>query len=477
MAPKYLLWLCGFVVAAVISAAEHRRPPQRRMLSESLIKELDDVGPTSPQQVHISLSGPNHMRISWITSYPTPPVVYYGPSPGPGSKRFSDNGTTNQYGYLTYQSGQTHDVVIGPLDPNSVYYYRCGSPSSPELTFKTPPSQFPIKFAIIGDPGQTEYTKSTLDHMSKAGYDVLILAGDLAYADLKQRLWDAFGHLVQPQASRRPRMVTQGNHEIERIPFIHKEKFTSYDAGSAQYRWLQADRGKTPWLVAIMHAPWYNTINAHQGEYESSVMRESMEDLLYKASVDVVFADHVHAYERFVRVYKNKADKCGPVYITIGDGGNREGLATNYIDPQPSISAFREPSFGHGQFQIANASHALWTWHRNDHDVAVASDQICTFDGENDGRYYDNLNEEANVHETESGNEDENEQVEHDNEIEDINDGRDYDDFNGEANVHENGHENIDENGQLEQDNENKDTGRRKNVNIHNVPAINLFQK
>lgn len=27
------------------------------------------------------------------------------------------------------------------------------------------------------------------------------------------------------------------------------------------------------------------------------------------------------------RVYNNKADPCGPVYITIGDGGNREGLA------------------------------------------------------------------------------------------------------------------------------------------------------
>ncbi|GER54224.1 purple acid phosphatase [Striga asiatica] len=254
--------------------------------------------------------------------------------------------------------------------------------------------------------------------MSKVGYDVLLLAGDLAYADLKQRLWDAFGHLVQPQASRRPWMVTQGNHEIERIPFLHKEKFTSYNARwvmphaesrspsnlfysfevggahivmlgsyadfeprSDQYRWPEADldqvdRGKTPWLVAITHAPWYNTNNAHQGEYESSIMRESMEDLLYKASVDVVFAGHVHAYKRFERVYKNKADKCGPVYITIGDGGNREGLATSYIDPQPNISAFREPSFGHGKFKIANATYALWTWHRNDHDVAVASDQI-----------------------------------------------------------------------------------------------------
>ena len=27
------------------------------------------------------------------------------------------------------------------------------------------------------------------------------------------------------------------------------------------------------------------------------------------------------------RVYDNDTNPCGPVYITIGDGGNREGLA------------------------------------------------------------------------------------------------------------------------------------------------------
>lgn len=31
------------------------------------------------------------------------------------------------------------------------------------------------------------------------------------------------------------------------------------------------------------------------------------------------------------RVYDGKANKCGPVHITIGDGGNREGLATKYV--------------------------------------------------------------------------------------------------------------------------------------------------
>lgn len=171
---------------------------------------------------------------------------------------------------------------------------------------------------------------------------MLLLPGDLSYADFKQHLWDSFGRLVQPLASQRPWMVTEGNHEIEKIPVMHPEPFTAYNArwrmpyeesgsdsnlyysfnvagvhvimlgsytdfdpNSPQYKWLQADlakvdRGRTPWVVVLIHAPWYNSNKAHQGESESVDMKSSMEELLYKARVDLVFAGHVHAYERFV---------------------------------------------------------------------------------------------------------------------------------------------------------------------------------
>ena len=193
-----------------------------------------------------------------------------------------------------------------------------------------------------GDLGQTNWTNSTLQHISQSNYDMLLLPGDLAYADFLQYLWDSFGKLVEPLASKRPWMVTQGNHEIEKFPLLHKEKFTAYNARwrmpfeesgsnsnlyysfnvagvhvimlgsytdfdntSAQYQWLQADLGKinrklTPWIVAVVHAPWYNSNFAHIEEKEEVDMKESMEDLLYKAHVDVVFAGHVDAYERFV---------------------------------------------------------------------------------------------------------------------------------------------------------------------------------
>lgn len=271
-----------------------------------------------------------------------------------------------------------------------------------------------------GDLGQTEWTKSTLEHIEKSNYDVLILPGDLSYADTVQSLWDSFGRLVEPLASQRPWMVTQGNHEMEKFPVVHSTPFTSYNArwrmpfeqsasssnlyysfnvaggavhvvvlgsytdfgpDSDQYKWVLADlakvdRAKTPWLPLVIHAPWYNSNTAHQGESESVDMKRVMEDLVYKAGVDVVFAGHVHAYERFTRVYKDKADNCGPVHITIGDGGNREGLATKYMEPKPEISMFREASFGHGEFEVVNATHALWTWHRNDDDESVLSDSV-----------------------------------------------------------------------------------------------------
>lgn len=197
---------------------------------------------------------------------------------------------------------------------------------------------------------------------------MLILPGDLSYADYVQPLWDSFGRLVEPLASKKPWMVTQGNHEVEKIPLL-KPSFRAYNArwkmpfeqsgsnsnlyysfdtaggavhvimlgsyadykpGSDQHAWLLSDlnkitRKKTPWVFVVIHAPWYNTNTAHQREGEG--MRLAMEDLLYKASVDVVFSGHVHAYERFDRVYNNKVDPCGAVHITIGDGGNKEGLA------------------------------------------------------------------------------------------------------------------------------------------------------
>ncbi|CAM8965795.1 unnamed protein product [Rhodiola kirilowii] len=384
---KFRSLVFSMALSALISSVVcYKRPPPRGMVHTPYPSNLDS---SFAQQVHISLVGEDKMRVSWITQTDEPNVVFYGTSTG--NYQFSAKGTSATYKYVLYESGFKHDVVIGPLQPSTAYFYQCGQKNGQEYTLQTPPAAFPLKFAVSGDLGQTEWTNSTLEHISNSGYDVLLLPGDLSYADCLQPLWDSFGRLVEPFASQRPWMVAVGNHDVEKIPIVHSEPFTSYNArwhmpfeesnspsnvfysfnvagvhvivlgsytdfdhDSLQYKWLEADfnsvdRSKTPWIIVLIHAPWYNSNEAHQGEEESVVMKASMEQLIYSARVDIVFTGHVHAYERFTRVFNDRADNCGPVHITIGDGGNREGLATKYMDPQPSISLFREASFGHGE--------------------------------------------------------------------------------------------------------------------------------
>ncbi|CAI9088425.1 OLC1v1022742C1 [Oldenlandia corymbosa var. corymbosa] len=411
--PKLLLVLLTFGVVLVTgfksTTADYVRPPPR----ENLQFPWNPKPSSHPQQVHISLAGEKQIRVTWITDdHSAQSVVKYGKQSGKYDSLAE--GESTSYSYFLYNSGKIHHTVIGPLEDDTIYYYQCGG-EGPEFRFKTPPSKFPITFAVAGDLGQTGWTKSTLDHLDKCKYDVHMIPGDLSYADFIQHKWDTFGELVQPLASTRPWMVTQGNHEKEHIPLITEEfasynarwkmpyeesgsgsnlyysfdvagvhvimlgSYTDYDESSDQYSWLKADlskvdREKTPWLIVLFHVPWYNSNEAHQCEGDN--MMESMEHLLYSAGVDLVLAGHVHAYERSKRVYGGKSDSCGAVHITIGDGGNREGLAHRYKNPKPEWSVFREASFGHGELKIVNASHAFWTWHRNDDDEPVKSDEV-----------------------------------------------------------------------------------------------------
>ncbi|GAB2301485.1 Purple acid phosphatase 23, partial [Dionaea muscipula] len=72
----------------------------------------------------------------------------------------------------------------------------------------------------------------------------------------------------------------------------------------------------------------------HYQEFEC--MRQEMESLLYHHGVDIVFSGHVHAYERMNRIYNYTLDPYGPVYITVGDGGNIE-----QVDPRKMPLSWR----------------------------------------------------------------------------------------------------------------------------------------
>jgi hypothetical protein len=67
-------------------------------------------------------------------------------------------------------------------------------------------------------------------------------------------------------------------------------------------------------------------------------MQEAIEDTLYDTKVGLVFSGHVHSYERICQVYQYKCTAGAPYYSNIGDGGNKEGLASEWVEPQPEWS-------------------------------------------------------------------------------------------------------------------------------------------
>ena len=89
----------------------------------------------------------------------------------------------------------------------------------------------------------------------------------------------------------------------------------------------------------------------------------------------------MHAYERFVRSYDNARDPKGPIYITIGDGGNREGLATKWL-PDTSLVAFKAATYGHGEVRVINETHLEWTWHANPDQENKVEDTLMLVKGQ-----------------------------------------------------------------------------------------------
>ncbi|KAI4344198.1 hypothetical protein L6164_011449 [Bauhinia variegata] len=395
-------------------------------------------GYNAPQQVHITQGDyeGKAVLISWVTAdEPGSNKVQYGKSEN--KYQYTAEGRMTNYTFYKYKSGYIHHCLIEGLEYSTKYYYRIGSgDSSREFWFETPPKVEPdasYKFGIIGDLGQTYNSLSTLEHYMQSEAQTVLFVGDLSYADRYQYndvglRWDTWGRFVERSAAYQPWIWCAGNHEIDYFPYMGEvvpfrsylyryptpylaskssspmwyairrasahiivlSSYSPFVKYTPQWVWLKeelerVDREKTPWLIVLMHAPIYSSNEAHYMEGES--IRAAFESWFLHYKVDLVFAGHVHAYERsyrFSNVNYNitsgnrypVADKSAPVYITVGDGGNQEGLAARFIDPQPEYSAFREASYGHSTLEIQNRTHAFYHWNRNDDGKKVPTDSF-----------------------------------------------------------------------------------------------------
>ncbi|KAK8520451.1 hypothetical protein V6N12_004389 [Hibiscus sabdariffa] len=389
----------------------HNAPQQVWFFCFPLVAVAEYV---TKNRVHITQGNydGNAVIISWVTfGEPGFSEVQYGTSDK--NYEFTAEGKMTNYTFYEYSSGYIHHVLLDDLKFDTKYYYKIGDgDSAREFWFQTPPMigpDVPYKFGIIGDLGQTYNSLSTLEHYMESGAQSVLFLGDLSYADRYQ-------------------YNDVGNHEIEYMPYMNEvvpfksflyryptphlasmssspmwyairrasahiivlSNYSPFVKYTPQYLWLNeelenVDRENTPWLIVLMHVPMYSSNEEHFMEGES--MRAVFEEWFVNHKVDVIFAGHVHAYERSYRISNIRydvssgerypaPDESAPIYITVGDGGNSEGLAGRFRYPQPNYSAFREASYGHSTLEIMNRTHAFYHWNRNDEGKKVPTDSF-----------------------------------------------------------------------------------------------------
>jgi len=160
--------------------------------------------------------------------------------------------------------------------------------------------------------------------------------------------------------------------------FIMISSYSSMEPGSIQYDWIveefkSVDRSVTPWVIAVLHTPVYNTFTLHRHDPQIAAAKLHLEPLFTKHNINFVFTGHIHAYLRTTNVVNGTVDASGPVHITVGAGG-RKCEAPFYSEvPEPWVRVRDATMFGYGMFRIFNRTHAQWDWvhtgHADDHEL------------------------------------------------------------------------------------------------------------
>ncbi|KAI6186552.1 Purple acid phosphatase [Aphelenchoides besseyi] len=376
-----------------------------------------------PEQVHLSIADqPRSMRVHWVTLEEVvgeSPMVQYGTQPNALDHTANARMTIFESdGVIRFM----HSADMLNLTPATTYFYRVGSPSvfSRIFEFRSFPSDgdFPLRVCIFGDLGVDNGI--SLVHLQRAAerdeFDLVIHVGDIGYDLHKENgtVGDSFMRGIESIASRVPYMVIAGNHEQynnfthyrHRFQFQPNDAFGdsqtySFDLGNVhfvgvsteyigffyeygkqsvirQHQWLRndlakanANRDKTPWLIAYQHRPFYcsNKNSFECNSFENTLIRkgfeemEGLEALYLDYNVDIGFAGHEHSYERLYpiadrRVYNLTRDPYhnsqAPVYVCSGSAGCHTPHASFQEETPTPGSAFRSVDYGWTMMHVLN---------------------------------------------------------------------------------------------------------------------------
>jgi len=316
---------------------------------------------------------------------------------------FSEPAGATPSGSLSFQPashvpGDSDTVYWGHLPPSGGSYTVDGRTFT--VAARPGPSDT-VRIAFLADWGRETDSWKVLDQVIAQKPDLVIVGGDLSYANGVSAKWDDWFTHIEPLAARVPVMVALGNHEAlcadaqgdlapcerEQQEFDEHIRAPSstgpphtyaFDWGPARFLALdteayhvdetqaaapgdahqQADYARAalastpsdePWRIAYYHRSPYSS-NTGDGGSDTKA-RDALLPILQAGGVQLSLSGHVHAYERTYQLQDGNVVGTGPGFdartqgiVFVDSGGGGRSLYGDWT-PAPAWSAVREATF------------------------------------------------------------------------------------------------------------------------------------
>lgn len=299
----------------------------------------------------------------------------------------------------------THRATASDIDPDNAFRYRVGSDKGgwSDIYVVDPSPTEDWSFIHFGDHGIGELPQKVTAEVLKTPSDLVMLAGDLSYANGDQPIWDVWFEQMQPLMANRVTMTAPGNHEQKdfggdtfKNRFTHPPKpltsiispgspgssFYSFDYNRVHFLVttagaliddgtlaeeilnIEADlslaaarraAGEIDFIIVMQHFTIWTDQLGRSPANPTLVALE--ENIIVRYGVDLLVVGHDHIYQRSVPMAFGLPNPLGYTQMLVGTGGASVRLMD---DNGPQIwSAATFVGIGYARYAVSRGKIAV----------------------------------------------------------------------------------------------------------------------